>query len=142
MKISLNFVHRACRSVLLCCALAILMTSAMHAKRLDAVAVDQSVEVTDNLALVKFSIKVTNDEESAMTNLFVIFSDDTSVAIGDVPGGKTVVSAPQSRTIDLSDHPSRNIPIKVKLKFDVDGEPQEVPGVLLVTRDPDSGSSF
>ena len=108
-------------------------TTDVHArKRLSAEAVEQAVVVENGFADAKFKIKLTNDDDADFTNVFVVFSDETQVSLGDVAAGQSVLSVLQTRVIDLSDHPSKNIPLRVTLKFTANGDLVEMPWVLTV----------
>src|SRR5689334_4293980 len=84
--------------------------SRAEAQQLSVSAVNASVTVQpDGSAQATFSIQVTNKERRAMTNFFVVFADGTTATLDDVAPQGTVVSQPQTLTIDVSQNSSVNI---------------------------------
>ena len=119
------------RLVLVVCALAALLTVNARAEQVSVNAVSADVTVTGDLLRATFKIEVTNKEPSAITNVFVFFEDGSSVAIGDVNADGTTVSDAVSRQVDLTDQAqTRSQPVKVTLKFSLDGQSIEMPSVL------------
>jgi hypothetical protein len=114
-------------------ALAVALITTAEARTFKASAVNAAATISNGLAQVEFKIEVTNDELSAMTNVFVVFEDGTEVSLGDVDVSATVRSESQSRTIDIGDSGSRTVAMKVTLKYSLDGDTQEVPWILSVT---------
>jgi hypothetical protein len=109
------------------------VSSAAHAQALIKVAaVDGEASITDGIAQVTFKIAVTNDADSPMTNLFVVFADNTEINVGDVAPEATVTTEQQSRTIDVSGSATRSLVIDVTLKYAIDGENVELPWTLSV----------
>lgn len=98
--------------------------------KVSAAAVEASGSAQGGVAQATFKIAVTNDEASSITNVSVVFTDDTTVAVGDVDAGKTGVSQAVTRTINLSDQPSNNSAFRVTLRFNLNGEAVEVPATL------------
>lgn len=120
---------RFCTAVL---ALSVALLTSAEARTFKAAAVNSSASVTDGLAQVTFKIELTNDESSAMTNVFVVFEDGTEVSLGDVAAAATVQSDTQSRTIDVSEATTRTLVMKVTLKYSLDGDAVEVPWMFSV----------
>ena len=110
---------------------AALMTSA-EARTFKASAVNGAATISDGLAQVSFNIEVTNDDASAMTNLFVVFEDGTEVSLGDVAPLGTITSGAQNRTIDVSESASRTVVMKATLKYSLDGDTVETPWIFSV----------
>ena len=95
------------------------------AQQLSLMAVDSTVVVTDGVATATFRIKFTNEDSAAMTNVVVVFGDESTDSLGDVPAGGAVVSEPETKFIEIKNE-SRSIPVPVTLKFSMNGEPVEV----------------
>ena len=104
----------------------------LHAHTFSASAVEAEATIADGLANVSFKIEITNHAPSPMTNVVVVFADNTEVTIGDVAGEAKATSETQSRTIDVSDSSTGSVTIKVTLKYAVDGENVEAPCILSV----------
>jgi hypothetical protein len=119
------------RGALLVALLAALSAPAA-AQTFKASAVDAEASITDGLARVTFKIEIANDGTSPMTNVVVVFADNTEVTVGDVDGEATVTSDTQNRTIDVSESNTRSIVMHVTLKYSIDGENVETPWILSV----------
>jgi protein-disulfide isomerase len=119
------------RGALLVALLAALSASAA-AQTFKASAVEGQASIADGLARVTFKIEIANDGSSPMTNVVVVFADNTEVTLGDIAGEATVTSDTQSRTIDIADSTSRTVVMNVTLKYAIDGENVEVPWILSV----------
>lgn len=102
--------------------------------RVSAYVVETSGTVTNGIAEGTFKVSVTNDEASDATNLVVVFNEDSSLSVGDVAAGATVVSGPVTITMDLSVMVSKNSPLPVILKFTLDGAAVEMPYNLTLAR--------
>lgn len=85
-------------------------------------AVDAQVAVSGNTAQATFKIQVANQDATDVNAMFVVFSDGSSAAIGDVAAGATVTSDAVSRIIDLGDTHSRSIPVPVTLTYTAAGQ--------------------
>jgi hypothetical protein len=112
------------RSPLLPAAFLIVLSStAPHAiaPRISATLVASSVSVQNGLADATFRIEVKNDEESAMSDVFVVFADNVELAVGNVPAEGTATSGEMTRSFDISESASKYTPIRVTLKYSVDG---------------------
>ena len=119
------------RGALLVALLAALSAPAA-AQTFKASAVEGQASIADGLARVTFKIEIANDGSSPMTNVVVVFADNTEVTVGDVAGEATVTSDTQSRTIDIGESTSRTVVMNVTLKYAIDGENVEVPWILSV----------
>lgn len=94
--------------------------------RLNVVLNVTEVTVTNGVADATLAVEVQNDESDAVSNVWVVFENGTEVSIGDVPAEGSASSAPAQYTFDLSDKlPSANIPLKVTVKFSLQGSPAE-----------------
>ena len=119
----------------LSCLFAVAFATGAEAQQLSVTAVNASMSVApDGTAQATFSIKVTNNERSPMTNFFVTFKDGTTATLPDVPAQDSVVSDPQTRFVDLSQNASVNIPIPVTLTYNLDGNPVEISWGIVLTR--------
>lgn len=108
--------------------------SSAAAQRVSASAVDTEVSVQNSVALVKFSIAITNNEDAPIAGLTVVFSDGIQLFLGDVAPDATIKSQPENRTLDTGEFQSRSIPVNVTLKFTLEGEAVELPWILNVAR--------
>lgn len=98
-----------------------------------AATVEAQATIADGLANVSFKIAITNDASSTMTNVVVVFADNTEIVVGDVGGEATVTTETHSRTIDVSESGgTRTVVMPVTLKYAVDGENIETPWILSV----------
>lgn len=127
------FTKRLCAVALVCGALVVVPLTAGDHPNVHASIVEQS-ELDTAGAQATFKISVTNSETVAMTHFYATFADDTSVSLGDVAAGATVESAAVTRSLEADAHGSRNIPVKVTLKFQLDGRAVEVPWILTLAR--------
>lgn len=98
--------------------------------RLAVNAVTSSITEADGRATVKFVVEVTNQDEAAMTDLRVVFSEDYQVAVGTVAPDAKAASAAQEATFDMASVPTKTVAVPVTLKFSVDGAAVEMPWVL------------
>jgi len=89
--------------------------------RVSATLVASSVSVQNGLADATFRIEVKNDDESAMSDVFVVFADNVELAVGDVPAEGSATSGEMTRTFDISESVSKYTPIPVTLKYSVAG---------------------
>jgi len=120
--------------LLLAGALLVFSSSTARAQQVSVTPVSSSVTVSGSTLQATFKIQVVNSESSPMTNFFVFFEDGTYVTIGDVNAGATVVSDTVTRLVDLTGKPpSRNQPIRVTLKFSLDGQNVERPWAITLT---------
>ena len=117
---------------LLAAAVGVVSASDASAQLVEATA--QTIQVVESGAFVdvQFSITVTNGESSVASNVLVEFEDGLQVSVGDVSAGGSAVSAPETRTIDTSAMPTRNVPIPVTLRFALDGVNVELARTLVV----------
>lgn len=106
-------------------AFALLSATRVDAQQLSLAAVDARVVVADGVATATFRIKVTNHEPAAMTNVVVVFGDESADSLGDVPPGGDVVSEPETKFIEVTNE-SRSIPVPLTVRFSMNGEPVEV----------------
>jgi hypothetical protein len=119
------------RGALLVALLAALSAPAA-AQTFQASAVESQASIADGLARVTFKIEIANVGSSTMTNVVVVFADNTEVTVGDVASEASVTSDTQSRTIDIAESTSRTVVMNVTLKYAIDGENVEVPWILSV----------
>lgn len=106
--------------------------SPLHARTFTASAVEAQATVADGLAQVSFKVAITNDSSSPMTNVVIVFADNTEITVGDIGGDTTVTTEQQSRTIELGESSTRSLTIPVTVKYSVDGENVETAWVLAV----------
>lgn len=98
--------------------------------RLAVSAVTSAITEVDGRATVKFVVEATNQDEAAMTDLRVVFSEDYEVAVGNVAPEAKATSAAQEATFDVANVPTKSVAVPVTLKFSVDGAAVEMPWVL------------
>jgi hypothetical protein len=117
---------------LLAAAVAVATASDVSAGDIEVTA--QTLEAVQNGSFVdvKFRIGVTNAESSVISNAWVVFADGVHVYIGDVEAGKSVLSAQETRTFDVSEFPTRYLPVSVTLKFASNGENVELTRTIVV----------
>ena len=81
-------------------------------------AVDVSVTKSGDTAQATFHIAVTNNGDAAITNASVVFADGVESYVGDVDAHATTTGQQQeTRTLDLGQFPTKNVPMNVTLKF-------------------------
>lgn len=97
---------------------------------LDAIEVVESGDFVD----AKFRITVTNGESAVASNVVVAFADGAEVNVGDVAAEGSAASGVQTRAIDVSAIPTRNVPVPVTVKFFLDGVSVELAQILTVRR--------
>ena len=93
--------------------------------RVTATMIASAVSVQNGLADATFRIEIKNDEESALSDLFVVFADNIELAVGAVPAEGSATSGEMTRSFDISESPSKYTPIPVTLKYSVNGVPVE-----------------
>ena len=113
-------------------ALLAALSAPIAARTFKASAVEGQASIADGLAQVTFKIAIANDGSSPMTNVVVVFADNTEVTVGDIAGEATVTSGTQSRTIEVGESGSRSVVMHVTLKYSIDGENVETPWILSV----------
>ena len=101
--------------------------------RITATLVASAVAVQNGLADATFRIEVKNDEASAMSDVFVVFADNAELAVGNVPAEGSATSGEMTRTFDVSNSPSKYVPIPVTLKYSVDGAQVETSVTVTLT---------
>ena len=104
-----------------------------HSDQLTAELVASEVLVADGVADVTFKIEVTNGAATAASNVRVRFADGAAVNIGDVAAESKASSEQQRRVIDVSAHPSVNVPIEATLEYS-EGDATVEQSVTLVVR--------
>ena len=109
-------------------------TSAAANPNVAAHVVDPRGAVNNGVAEGSFRISVSNGETGDVSDFTVVFSDESSVEIGSIPAGATVVSGRVTATVDMSSMPSANSPLRVTLKFTYNGEAVELPYDLTLAR--------
>lgn len=118
------------------CGVAVLALAAsiapLQAHTFKASAVEAQATIADGLAHLTFKVEITNDSASPMTNVVIVFADNTEINVGDVGGEATVTTEQQNRTIDVSEQGSRSVVMQVTLKYSVDSENIETSMVLSV----------
>jgi hypothetical protein len=122
-------------ATLFCAGLfAVLSASSAQAQQLSASPVDATVVVQDGTAQATFSVKVINNEQTAMTGFVITFKDGTTAALGDIDAQGSAVSDPQTQTIDVSNFPSASVPVQVTLTFTLNGDAVSMPWVISLFR--------
>ena len=111
-------------------AVTIVPLSAQHTFR--ASTTEGQGTIADGLAHVTFKVEIANHAASPMTNVVIVFADNTEITVGDIGGEATVTTDQQSRTIDVSESSSRTVVMQITLKYSVDGENIEAPWTLSV----------
>lgn len=111
-----------------------LNASAAGAPNVGAYVVEPSGTITDGIAQATFKVSVENHEPSDVTDFSIVFGDDSSVMIGSVPAGATVVSDPVSKTMDVSSMTTANAGLRVTLRYTFNGAAVEVPYTLTLAR--------
>ena len=105
-------------------------TFPLHAQTFTAAAVEAQATIADGLAQATFKISITNTGAAPMTNVVVVFADNTEVSVGDIGGDATATSDQQSRTIEVGESSTRSLTIPVTVKYSVNGENLETAWVL------------
>ena len=108
--------------------------SAASAQQVAAKAQVLSVTEGGDFVDVQLKVSVTNSDSSVATNVFVIFEDGLHVGLGDVAPSGSKVSLTQRQTINVSQHPSRNLTLPVKLTYRFKGKDVEQKATLYVRR--------
>src|SRR4051794_17678336 len=98
-------------------AFAALSASTAHAQQFTAVAVGADVTVDGDTAHATFKIKVTSQADEAMTNCWLVYSDGTTVSMGDIDARGEAVSEVQERTVELTTPSSASVPLNFTIKF-------------------------
>jgi hypothetical protein len=84
------------------------------------------LSVVNDVADATFKVVIKNDEDYALSAIFLIFDDGFEVSIGDVAAESSGESSSVTRTFDLSQHiRSLNIPLPATLKYSADGQTVE-----------------
>ncbi len=91
-----------------------------EAQQLYVSAADATVAVQDGIANATFRVEVTNPG-AALAVVVVTFADGTSTQVNDVPAEGSARGAMETRTFDVSQTPTQNLPIPVTLSYSVDG---------------------
>jgi hypothetical protein len=105
------------------------------AQKVTASMVVSEVTVQNGIADATFRIEVSNQESEAIGNVFVVFADETSIAVGDVNAEGTAQSASTTQSFDVSQSVSEHTVIPVTLKYTVNGESvEQAASVLLRAR--------
>ena len=112
---------KLCRTGLLTLLLASATASAAQAQRISASLVTSQVAVENGIAEATFRIDVANEEATPISNVWVVFADNTEVAIGDVPAEGSAASESTTHAFDISQAVSIHASIPVTLKYSVDG---------------------
>lgn len=94
--------------------------------------VEATATIADGLATVNFKVEITNHDASPMTNVVIVFADNTEITVGDIGGEATVTTEQQSRTVDVSQTGTGTVVMNVTLKYAVAGENIETPWILSV----------
>ena len=109
--------------------------SAASAQQVSAKAEVLGVTEGGDFIDVQLTVSVTNsDSAAAASDVFVFFEDGLNVGLGDVAPSASAVSQTQTRTIDISQHPSRNLALPVTLKYRFKGRDVEQKETLYVRR--------
>ena len=95
------------------------------AQRISAELKTTQVSVTNDVADATFKVVIHNEENAALTNVWLVFEDGFEVAVGDVDD-EYKSSDEQTKTFDLSqDGGTAHVPFKATVKYSVDGESRE-----------------
>lgn len=94
---------------------------AAQAASVDVTAETIQVVEAGGFADAEFTITVTNGESVPASNVSVVFADGLEVSFGNVAAGGSAQSAPQTRSIDTVEMPTRFSPVPVTLMFTLDG---------------------
>ena len=105
-------------------------TAAVEPPLVTTSAVESTVTLQETSARANFRIKVENGEETSLTNVWVFFSDGSSVSAGDIAAGKSAVTDAVERTIELSGSTTQNLPVHITLKFLLNGAEVEMPSAI------------
>lgn len=108
--------------------------SAASAQQVSAEAQVLSVAESGDFVDVQLKVSVTNSDSSVASNVFVFFEDGLQIGLGDVAPGGSAVSQTQTQTINVSQHPSRNLAVPVTLNYRFKGRDVEQKATLYVRR--------
>lgn len=108
--------------------------SAASAQNLSAKAEVISVTEGGDFIEVQLKVSVTNSDSSVASNVFVLFEDGMQIGLGDVAPGGSAVSQTQKQTINVSEHPTRNLAVPVTLSYRFKGQDVEQKAALYVRR--------
>ncbi|HEX6164789.1 MAG TPA: hypothetical protein VFZ31_15580 [Vicinamibacterales bacterium] len=89
--------------------------------RVSAAMLTSAVTIQNGIADATFKIEITNEEPTAMSDVFVVFADNMQLSVGSVPAEGSATSGEMTRSFDVSDNPSKYTAIPVTLKYSVDG---------------------
>lgn len=109
------------RAVVVVAAVALSGAGASADARVTATMVTSAVSVQNGIADATFRIEIKNDEDTAMSDVFIVFADNIELAVGSVPAAGTGTSGEMTRSFDISESPSKYTPIPVTLKYSVNG---------------------
>jgi hypothetical protein len=100
-------------------------TPALARQRISAELEASQLSVVNGVAEATFKIIVKNDEPAAITGVFLVFDDGFEVTIGDVAGEASGASESTTRTFEVGEQETLNVPFPARLKYSVDGTPVE-----------------
>ena len=115
-------------------ALAWLSTSAAarpHDPKVTVAVEEATTSIHEGRVTATFKIRLTNDENTTVTNAFVEYRDGNGVFIGDVKAQASALSATETRSFDADIPHSRSHVLPVTIKFSLDGEPKQIGTALL-----------
>jgi hypothetical protein len=107
-----------------------LAPAAASAQDLSASAVNVEVTASGDAVEAKFNVAVANRSAAAAANVWVVFEDGLELQVGDVAAEGTASSALVTRT--FAEVLTANHPVKVTLKYSVDGASVEQVTMLIV----------
>lgn len=98
-----------------------------------AVITDATVIVRDGVADATFRVVADNGDDVDALGVTVVFADGTALLVGDVPAGGSARSGVESRAIDITATPTRNVPVNVTLRYSSGGRDVAEPVTLTLT---------
>ena len=101
--------------------------------RVSATMITSAVSIQNGVADATFRIEVKNDEDAALSDVFVIFADDIQLAVGSVAAAASASSEEMTRSFNVAETPSKYTPIPVTLKYSVDGVAVETAVTVTLT---------
>ena len=113
--------------------------SAASAQQVEAKAQVLSVTEGGDFVDVQLKVWVGNSESSVASNVFVFFEDGQQIGLGDVAPGGSAVSQTQKTTINVAQHPSKNLALPVTLSYRFKGRDVQQKATLYVRRTTASG---
>lgn len=95
-----------------------------------------ALNVTNDVAEATFKVVVRNEEETALSAVFLVFDDGYEVAVGDVAAESSAASEAITRTFDLSQHVrSLAVAMPATLKYSAGGASVEQAATVVLHLD-------